>query len=857
MTEMNGLAALAGVVLLTLLLHSLVFLGLAWLAERLGWVRRARAREFVWRSAVLGSMVSAALQLGLGKFSLGPAPWLKVEMAARESAATQRPVASNRDLDERAVAVLPAGTGTAQRMPAGTLAANGSKSPAPASTIANPSSAMVPPAHAASQLPIAVPTVQSPTTAASVPAKAWIATASPAIASASPTAAPTYGIASPSTVSTPASGIADIAAALRAQVLPALPWLLAIWLLVGLWHCLRLLLSAFALWRLCASALRLEAPEWQDDAAELAHGFAVDMLPLKVSPAIGSPLATPGGGILLPVWTLSLSRDQRRALLAHELAHLHRRDPQWRVVMALWRALLWPLPLAALAQRRLEALAELECDAAAARALGDGRPLAECLAQCLEQHLDRRFPAFAVAMAAPRSPLLQRAEQLLEGVPMSPFTISRGLRLAVLAGVVAAALALPAFVVPVSVAAENIVVRSDSAGSDDCDALVGNCLSIHGKNEVTSVRWSLPGRRVHYKASGAVRFNPQETALESLAAGATASIEEVVDTTSRKIEYRNGAKGLEAAFYLDGKLQPVDAEAEAWLARLLPQLLREAAIDVPGRIARLQQRGGNKAVLDEIAQIKSDYARGRYLAELLARHALSAGELDHALAQAERIGSDYEKGQVLSAALESQQIVAAQLVRVLQSSAGIGSDYERSQLLIHAAARVGGDAAVREAWLQSLDGVGSDFERRRALDALLDRTEDTAVLLQILAAGDGIGSDFEHRELLTHVAAKAKDAEAIAAGYTRAAARIGSDFERREALLALLRNGGLRRDGALAVLDAAAGIGSDFECRTVLVELARVMPDDAQVRQRLVEVASHLSDFEREQVEQAAGLVRG
>nr|WP_305119246.1 M56 family metallopeptidase [Tahibacter harae] len=648
-----------------------------------------------------------------------------------------------------------------------------------------------------------------------------------------------------------------IAVNLRAQVLQALPWLLAFWLLVSLWHGLRLVFSAFALRRLRAAALLLEAQDWQDDAAELARGFAVSAPELKISPAIGSPLATPGGSILLPVWALSLSRDQRRAVLAHELAHLRRRDPHWRAVLALWRALLWPLPLAALAQQRLEALAELECDAAAARALGDGRPLAECLAQCLEQHLDRRFPAFAAAMAAPRSPLLQRAEQLLEGVPMSPFTIPRGLRLAVLAGVIAAALALPAFVVPVSAAAERVAARSAGDESGDCNAVAGNCVSIHGKNDVMSVRWSLPGRRVTYQASGAVRFNPQETALESLAAGATASIEEVVDTTSRKVEYRNGAKGLEATFYLDGKPQPLDAQAEAWLARLLPQLLREAAIDVPARIARLQQRGGNKAVLDEIALIKSDHARGRYLAELLGRHALSAGELDLALAQADRIGSDYEKRQVLSAALDSQQVATAQLVKVLQSGAGIGSDYERAQLLMQAADRVGGDATLRAAWLRSLDGLGSDFERRRALDALLGKSEDTAALLQILAAGDAIGSDFEHRELLVHVAARTKDAEAIAAGYARAAASIGSDFERREALLALLRSGGLRRDGALAVLDAAAGIGSDFECRTVLVELARVMPDDAQVRQRLVDVASRLSDFEREQVEQAAGLVRG
>lgn len=786
MSEPSGLTALAGVALLTLLLHGLVFLGLAWSLERLRWVRHARAREFVWRSAVLGGVASAALQLGLGAVAAGPQYRMKVELAARD-VATARPPAAAPVL---AVASFPAAAASAYGVSADFAAL--------------PPAALSPPVAPA-------------------------ATASAAVA-------------------------ADSAAAgLRWGLPRALPWLLAGWLLVSLWQGLRLSFSAQALAHLRAAALPLEARDWQDDAAELARGFAMSAPELKVSPATGSPLATPRGSILLPVWALSLPRDQRRALLAHELAHLRRRDPQWRVVLALWRAVLWPLPLAALAQRRLEALAELECDAAAARALGDGRPLAECLAQCLGHRPGHRIPTFAAAMAAPRSPLLQRAEQLLEGVPMTPFTIPRGLRLAVLAGVIAAALVLPAFVVRVSVAAE----RAAGDESGDCNAIAGNCISVHWKNDVVSVRWSLPGRRVSYKASGAVRFNPQETALESLAAGATASIEEVIGTTSRRVEYRNGANGLEAAFYLDGKLQPPDAQAEAWQARLLPQLLREAAVDVPARIARLQQRGGNEAVLAEIARIQSDHARGRYLSELLARYTLSAGELDLALAQAERLDSAYEKRQVLSAALDSQQVAAGQLVRLLQSGAGMDSDYERVELLMQAADRVGGDAALREAWLRSLEGLESDFERRRALDALLRKSEGPAALLQILAASDAISSDFERRELLVHVAAKSRDAEAIAAGYARATASIDSDFERREALLALLNSGGLRRDGALAVLDAAAGIASDSDCRTVLVELARIVPDDAQVRQRLVDVASRLSDFEREQVEQAAGLMRG
>jgi beta-lactamase regulating signal transducer with metallopeptidase domain len=785
-------------VMLTLLLHGALFLSLAWLVEALGWVRRPAAREFLWRSAVLAGFGSALLQLLLAAWQPHAAvtPLLRVGLDLHDAAAVsqQRDAGSARDEGASTLAVVPA-------------AAAGAEAAAPRQSR---SAAQRSAAQTRSSMQSQASQEQQP-----LPAR------------------------------------------LRALVLAALPWLLAAWLAGTLAAWLRLALAAGALRRLQRSALLLEAQDWQDDAAALARGLAVAVPELRVSPAIASPLATPGGSVLLPVWALPLPAAQRQALLVHELSHLARRDPLWRVGLALWRGLLWPLPLSALVLRRLETLAELECDAAAARALGDGRPLAECLAQCLAQRAGSRFPAFAVAMAAPRSPLLQRAERLLEGVSMSAHPIPLRARLAPLAALLVAALAVPAFVQQPASAKQTSESRISVDGSGDCAALAGNCTSIHSHNGDSTVTMASPGRRLQFKSNGVVRF--RDDGIDSLEPGARASIEETTPAGTRRVEYSNAGGALQLSYWRDGKAQDMDAEAKAWLAALLPQLLREAAIDVEGRVARLHQRGGARAVTADIALIHSDYSRGRHLGELLRKYKLDGTELDLALAQAARIGSDYERRQVLSAALDSQQVEKPQLIKVFEAAEGIGSDYERAELLEQSATRVKGDAQLRRAWLKLAAELGSDYERRRSLQSLVTQTGDgdDPALREILAAGDGIGSDYEHRELLTGVAGKIRDAEAIAPDYARAASTIGSDFERREALVALLRGGRLQRAGALAVLESAAGIGSDFECRTVLVELARVMPDDPAVRARLIEVAGRLSDFERRQVEEAAGLVSG
>ncbi|WP_257385726.1 M56 family metallopeptidase [Tahibacter caeni] len=654
----------------------------------------------------------------------------------------------------------------------------------------------------------------------------------------------------------------------------ALPWLLGVWGFAVALAWLRLAGSARALQRLLRESAPLDCADWQQDGAALAAHFALPRQPqLRRHAALASPLATAGNTIVVPDWALDLPASQRRALLAHEVAHLARRDPLWRGVLAFWRGLLCPLPLAALAAQRLDLLAEWRCDAAAAQATGDGRALAACLAHCLERRLHPDYPAFAAAMAAARSPLLQRAEHLLEGVSMSSVSLPWRVRLAPIAAVVAAVLAVPAFVVPVSHAAERVPVPAPPVppaqpavpavpaaparpAAGGCKVVIGHCTSVRSHNGDLDVDIGGTGRQLTYRSRGDVRFNDQDDGIASLGAGAKVEWEETVGTETRRVEYRGDGATLTTRYWKDGKEQPLDAEGTAWIARIVPQLLREAAIDVEGRVARLVARGGNGAVLAEIGLIRSDHAQGRYLGELLRTRKLADSELDRALELIAALDSDHEQRLALTAALASQQLGKPQWRNVLAAVAEIDSDHERATLLVETAAQVTGDDELRGAWLAATEEIGSDYERRRSLEALLAVARDDAALLAAMEAGGGIGSDYELRELLSHTAQKARDPNAIARRYAQTAKRIGSDFERREALVALVRAGALAREGALAVLDAASGIGSDFERREVLVEVARRVPDDA-VRARVLQLADDLSDFERRQVEEAVGAVRG
>jgi HEAT repeat protein/beta-lactamase regulating signal transducer with metallopeptidase domain len=136
---------------------------------------------------------------------------------------------------------------------------------------------------------------------------------------------------------------------------------------------------------------------------------------LTACAATPTPLALGGGEVCVPPRFLTdLDPEQQRSALAHELAHLARRDPAWHFAVGIIQAVFFFQPLNRLARLRLRESAEFLCDEWAARQTGSPLGLARCLAEVASWVAPGRppIPTGTMAMAEGGSPLVQRVQRL-------------------------------------------------------------------------------------------------------------------------------------------------------------------------------------------------------------------------------------------------------------------------------------------------------------------------------------------------------------------------------------------------------------------------------------------------------------
>ena len=150
--------------------------------------------------------------------------------------------------------------------------------------------------------------------------------------------------------------------------------------------------------------------------AELRRRSAVwTPVRLSSSAACPTPLAIGRREICVPRrFETDLDDEQQRNALAHELAHLQRRDPVWQFGIGIIESIFFFQPLNTVGRKRLREAAEYLCDDWAVEQTRAPLELARCLTQISSWVGTVPVPDGTLAMAEGGSSLVSRVQRLAE-----------------------------------------------------------------------------------------------------------------------------------------------------------------------------------------------------------------------------------------------------------------------------------------------------------------------------------------------------------------------------------------------------------------------------------------------------------
>lgn len=639
-----------------------------------------------------------------------------------------------------------------------------------------------------------------------------------------------------------------------------LPLLAALWIVGSLIVLLRLVLGTVKVGQLARQGSRVMDGAWLALAQRIAARMSINRpLTLLHGDRLGIPVTW---GIVYPAVLLPPDADEwpesrRRFVLVHEMAHVKRFDALTQLAAQFAVAIFWFDPLIWLAAHRMHVEREHACDDYVLR---DGTTPSLYAGELLEmvrslgtpEH-ERAAPAFAALAMARRSEFEGRMLAILDP-KLDRHTLDRRSTLFTSAFVALLVLPLAALrpfhqptssPTPQSVASQVFraapATRSSAANStcDSADVSASGSISTHISlhddpdkgTRALSLKMSRPGRCAEASITGLAKLSRDETRVVDLPVGAVASFREVEPNTDRSVVLvSTGRDSLNYTAHVNGRLVPFDAPMRTWLARLLPEVMRESSVDADKRVARLRRDGGVPAVIAEIALIRSPAAKAAHYEALLDMDSFTQDDIDQiARAAAQDLASSPPDFKSVMDMMEANRPASKK-------------------------GATGPSASARAAVSQSVEAAVKKATSSGDKAAILSQyatNDDPESMLLVLRGAKQLTSDGDKAAVLKLVVAKSLSARnaTLRTAFFDAVNTLTSDGDTRDVLVAAVPYAHTDAAVAIGIASTVSHINSPGDKATVLIAMAeqRLLTTKA-IREEFFRAASKIaspSDYRR------------
>jgi len=335
-------------------------------------------------------------------------------------------------------------------------------------------------------------------------------------------------------------------------------------------------------------------------------------------------------------------------------------------------------------------------------------------------------------------------------------------------------------------------------GHDHGNGNEGN-MTISSDNFIEQMKWS-----------GQIKFNEDESAIQSISAGGY-------------LKYRKNDVKVVAESNLHGEISyelydghnklNMDDRGKKLVSEAIKEMIAYG-FDAEGRMDRIYKKGGKAALLNELDNIKFDNVKGIYLDRLLSTDSNSQEDLTLIAKKIDSMGSDIEKSKYFSR-FSIKELEDSQTNRVFYGGVQhMNSDLDKGNILMHLIQQGSLTDINFDHVLDLIKHFNSDLDKLNLTKELIKRDDVTEVRLDNVL---GMVSNFN------------------------------SDLDKQDLLRQLMDRGDITGKHVDKLLDLVSHFGSDLDKENVLHQLMDKKEVDSTHFDQLIDIISRFgSDLDRE-----------
>ena len=376
-------------------------------------------------------------------------------------------------------------------------------------------------------------------------------------------------------------------------------------------------------------------------------------------------------------------------------------------------------------------------------------------------------------------------------------------------------------------------------------------LYTRGSQKITINKGGVSSFNVEVR--GKLELTDDDKDIKSMSPDGYLEITKTVFGNKRSLVISSGNNGLKREYYEGRTLVEFEPAGRKWMSEILPELVRSTTIGGESRVNRFYQKGGTRAVLNEIKSLESDYVKVFYGNALMS---LSIPDKDYAVAISEitsGMESDHYRSEFLRKGMDKFLKNKDATQAVFAATQNFESDHYRTEVIKEALSAGPATLENVKVILQATSKMESDHYKTEVLSALLRQNNLTdAMVAEMINATLTMESDHYRSVILS----KALDKPGLsAASYKKVVESVrglDSDHYKTQVLTELLQNN-LPHDEQMSLIDLLSAFDSDHYLTQVGIQFLKKQTLDEVAFQRLLEtVAGRDSDFYASSFLQAA-----